>query len=326
MSGSAGACQRPCVSTVDVRGPTRNVVIGSDGTTALAATSRTSTVPSMVVVLARHGSSWQVTGTVDVAGDIWDLAITPDATSGLVTNVNGRSVQVLTRTPTGWALTSTLGTGSRPWGVAITPDGASALVAAGTVEVFTRTGDTWARTGTITGGFTAMAVAVAADGSTALVTNNDGTNRVTSVSVLSRAGTTWSVTQTLDVAKPPFSVAIAPDGSRGLVTSGDESGQMWALTRTGHGWKKSQTIALAGAVTDVAIAPDGNTAIATSVDTDVPRVEADLATVLVRDGDQWQTTSVVRLGGSPESVAITPDATSALIARSATGTLSVLRW
>ncbi len=227
--------------------------------------------------------------------------------------------------------------------VAVTPDGNTALIAApgragfvGAVYVFTRTRTGWAQAAELTADDPAShdfgwSVAITADGDTALIGAPATDSDTGAAFVFTRTRTGWAQTAELTAADGAdgnsfgWSVAITPDGSTALVgaTYRDSgSGAAYVFTRTRTGWQ--QTSELTGASgdyfgTSVAMTADGNTALISAPAAD-DATGAVFAFTRTRTG--WaQTAELTAAGGASgdtfgDSVAVTPDGTTALIGAS----------
>jgi YVTN family beta-propeller protein len=145
------------------------------------------------------------------------VAITPDGTKALVTNLYDGTVSVLDLNPVVQA-SYTIQVGNGPQCIAVTPDGSKALVTNNydsTVSVLDLTQASIVSAYTVSVGSGPVGIAITSDGSKALVTNY----RDNTVSVLALTQSTIGPGYTVSVGNSPVGIAITPDGARAYVSN-----------------------------------------------------------------------------------------------------------
>jgi hypothetical protein len=233
--------------------------------------------------------------------------------------------------------------------VAMSADGNTAIVGgsgdnsqAGAAWVYTRSGGVWTQqgsklvgTGAVGAAWQGASVAMSADGNTAIVGGSGDNSQAGAAWVWTRSGGVWTQQGSKLVGSgavgPPvyqgFSVAMSADGNTALVgASRDNSyaGAAWVWTCSGGVWsQQGSKLVGTGAVgaawqgESVAISADGNTAIVGGTS---DNSNAGATWVFTRSGGVWTQqgsklvgTGAVGSGGQGRSVAISADASTAIM-------------
>nr|WP_244645020.1 beta-propeller fold lactonase family protein [Frigoribacterium sp. CFBP 8766] len=321
-------------------------------TTLAVALAALALIPLTLAGEAPSASAAEVSTTIPVGADPFDLAVSPDGARVLVANFSDETVSVIDTASL--AVTATFAVTDRPRQVAFSPDGSTAYVLVGDVAAAIDVVDVTTNTlvTTIPGvGFLPTDLTVTADGRTAWVASF-GAGSLSRIDLTTRTvvgsfrlggrGLTAAVVNpdgstvyaldsdgtlaffdtatnlvTRNVAVPGSGpIALTPDSSTLYVSGFDGSDITLVDTATGT---TTDTVALTGAPDRVRFSRDGGTAYAAVIGNDnIGRVVAiDTATRRVVD-----TTTV---GQDPAGVGVTPDGALLFVANSSDATVSVIR-
>jgi YVTN family beta-propeller protein len=246
-----------------------------------------------------------ITGsTIDVGSLPEGVAITPDGTRALVTNLGDNTVSILDLTQTPITVISTVDVGSSPRGVAITPDGNRAIVTnsgSTTLSVLDLT-HTPIPVTDITGmPVDFIGVAITPDGERALIANGNDQ----SVYIFDLTQSPIALTSTVAVGLTPVFLAVTPDGSKAIVTNYDDA-SVSVLDLTQTPIIVTDTVGVGVHPSGIGISPDGSRAL-------VSNHESNTISVLDLTQSPVVVSQTITVSPKTWGVAISPDGKRAVL-------------
>lgn len=239
-----------------------------------------------------------IVASITLAGEPYDVAITPDGRRAYVTQRAGNSVTVIdVATDT---IVATIPVGMVPRGVAITPDSTRAYVTEASSNTVSAID---IATNTLIGapipvGLQPWGIAITPDGGIALVVDRTS-NTVSAI----KLGSTPAVIAIIPVDREPVEVAIAPDGNTAYVTSTIDN---TVVPIDLHTFSVRPSIPVGLFPRDLKLTPDGTKIFVANSNADTVSV-IDAATQTV---SATFTTGVLSI---PSGMAITPNGRYALV-------------
>ena len=160
--------------------------------------------------------------TIDMAGDVFYLAITPDNKTVYVPINSDPGFVQLIDIATNTVIPSTIATSKYPYGIAITPDGTKAFVTnpsnnPGVTVIKLADKSTTYLNGAGWNWDGPCLVAITPDSKYAYVTNQDGNFNPSVVTIIDVANNTKI--GTINIGNGPVGVAITPDGKKAFVAN-----------------------------------------------------------------------------------------------------------
>jgi YVTN family beta-propeller protein len=321
------------ISSPHLSAPT-GVAISPDGKTAYVSNHGSGTVSKISTATAKVVAT---IGTNNVNAHPSGMAITPDGKTAFVTE-GGLNVVAVINLATS-KVTGTISVGIDPEAIAISPDGSKALVtdygdlthpgaSISVINVATKT-----VSATITDANklqSPLGIAISPDGSTAYAANRGQiTGPGSSVAVIDLA--THTVTSDVTVGGIPTNVAVTPDGTKVYVTTAIDTGVISVIDTATHAVTSVDTSAHPiSDMTGVAATPNGDTVYVAGFPGEdfntgaLPELGYGYLLDAIDTGTDTVSDVVPTVGSSPDSIALSPDDTTAYVLGLGAGASSVV--